>query len=95
MCEGTDVPRFRADEIRKIHDEAVNQGFTSQFGRGSGHVYLACPRCWLRVPLSTTQSAQGRNVSNVISQLRQHGFIWQGRPAIHTALQHARRKQPR
>lgn len=76
---------FRGNDLYAVFKEGVGQGFIPLFSKRTSHMYLACPQCKDRVMFSLSSTGSGNGKGNTIAALRRHGFIWQGRPATHTA----------
>jgi hypothetical protein len=79
---------IRSKTIARIYETGKDQGFEGGFHRGSSHYYLRClePGCNFMQTLSSTQNdGNSQKTLNIITQLRRHGFVWQGRGGEHTA----------
>lgn len=76
---------FRGNDLYSVFKEGVAQGFVPFFSKRTSHAYLACPQCRDRIMFSITGTGGGNGKSNKVADLRRHGFVWQGRPAEHTA----------
>ena len=78
---------MRAGPMRDLYREAVRQGFVEMGINGGGHPVIQCPtpRCGYPVAFSISSSGNGRGVLNLISRLRHHGLLWEGRGGGHTA----------
>ena len=90
---------IRSGTIARIYAEGIRQGFEHGIHRGSSHYFLRCkePGCDFMQALSATQrDGDRRKVQNIITQMRRHGFVWQGRGGEHTApLRFAQPEQDR
>lgn len=81
-------PRFRSKVLSEVYEEAIRQKFKPSYQQGSGHFCLTCPArgCGYTHTLSTTMGdAYKQKTLNLITEMRRHGFVWQGRGGEHTA----------
>lgn len=63
-------------DFKKVIDEARRQGWTTEYAKG-GKVKLFAPDGVHIVLASATPSKQNA-VRNLIADLRQYGFVWEG-----------------
>jgi hypothetical protein len=78
---------FRSDQARELYEEAVRQKWRLLPMKGSGHLYLGCPRqgCFFRMAFSLSGQYRPRELNNQITLMRRHGLTWRGRGGQHTA----------
>lgn len=79
---------FRSKTLRRIYDETLQQGWAPRERTGNGHFYVQCPErgCTFSAPFSVTANEHPRNSQNVLRDLRRHGFVWEGRKAVHEPI---------
>lgn len=82
-------PKFKSKIFQRLYKEALRQGFTEHFPEGrNSHIVLVCPKrgCGAQVQLSTTLSDGAPfKQHNIITKMRRHGLLWEGRGGKHTA----------
>jgi hypothetical protein len=74
---------FRSDLLRRLIDEAEEQGVAELDQSRGNHPALVCLTCGHREIVSTTAKLLGHEAKNKITRLRRHGLSWQGRGGTH------------